>query len=238
MPMDADSQEKQFLAKIAQKLGRATPEKISLRTVSGPPDFGAAPRPSKEKLLAQFSENAGRLTIDCRLVRDKAEIRDKLREVLAEVQARSVICWDTPNLKFYGIADACNAYGLDPVIWDPQADRQEMIRKCAAVDVGITWADFGIADSGSLAVMSSSLQSRSVSLLPPVHIAMLARENILPQLGDVFAVLQDDMLPSSLTFITGPSRTSDIEMDLALGVHGPGKVFVFILDAAQPLTEA
>jgi len=104
-----------------------------------------------------------------------------------------------------------------------------MIRQCANVDVGITWADYGVANTGSMAILSNPVQSRAVSLLPPVHIAILKRETILPHMGDIFTKLDYTDLPSSLTFITGPSRTSDIEMDLALGVHGPAKVFILIL---------
>lgn len=230
MPSYADSQEQRFLEKLAVRLGRPTPDKEPLRSVAGPPDFWTAAKSSPDELLEQFVTNAERLTAKVLVVTDKSQLKRRVEEWLSEIQAKSVMCWDSPQLKLMGIPEACQAAGVNLTYWDHQQDRQEMIRRCASVDVGITSANYGIANTGSLAVLSSPLQSRAVSLLPPVHIAILDRKNILPHMGDIFAQLNEANLPSALNFITGPSRTSDIEMDLALGVHGPGKVFILICE--------
>jgi len=228
MPVYADSQKQHFLEKLALKLGRPTPDKAPLRSVMGPPDFWTAAKSSPENLLKQFVDNAERLTAKVLVATDKSQIKSRVMEWLAEIKAKSVMCWDSSQLKEAGIPEACRAAGAVLTFWDYLQDRREMIRRCASVDVGITWANYGIANTGSLAVLSSPVQSRAVSLLPPVHIALLDRKNILPHMGDIFARLDQANLPSALNFITGPSRTSDIEMDLALGVHGPGKVFILI----------
>lgn len=225
----SDSKEQHFLEKLASKLGRPTPEKIPTRSVSGSPDFWTKIKPTQEDLLQQFMANAEKLTIKCELVTEKNDVKPKISAWLAEIKAQSVMCWDLPELEQVSVQDACHELGLDLALWNHQADRQKMIMQCANVDVGITWADYGIANTGSLAILSNPVQSRAVSLLPSVHIAIFQRENILPHMGDIFAKLDNTNLPSSLTFITGPSRTSDIEMDLTLGVHGPAQVFVLIL---------
>lgn len=228
MPAYVDPQEQRFLEKLALKLGRPTPDQAPRRSVAGPPGFWTAAKPSVDDLLEQFAANAERLTAKVLVATDKFQIKSRVAEWLSELKAKSVICWDLPQLKEAGIPEACRAAGAALTFWDHRQDRREMIRRCASVDVGITRADYGIANTGSLAVMSSPQQSRAVSLLPPVHIAILDRKDILPQMGDIFARLDQSNLPSALNFITGPSRTSDIEMDLALGVHGPGRVFILI----------
>ncbi len=226
----SDSKEQHFLEKLASKLGRPTPEKIPTRSVSGPPDFWTKAKPGEDELLQHFMVNAEKLTIKCELVTDKNEVKKKISAWLAEIKAQSVMCWDLPELEQVSVLDACHELGLNIALWNHQADRQKMIRQCAQVDVGITWADYAIANTGSLAILSNPIQSRAVSLLPAIHIAIFQRKNILPHMGDIFAKLDYANLPSSLTFITGPSRTSDIEMDLTLGVHGPRQVFILILD--------
>ncbi len=102
----------------------------------------------------------------------------------------------------------------------------------AEADAGVTEADFGIAESGTLALLHRPGQGRGLSLLPPVHIAVLRASDLVPDLGALFHKLQSDARhpASALTFITGPSRTGDIEFVLTKGVHGPGEVYVVLLE--------
>ena len=91
-------------------------------------------------------------------------------------------------------------------------------------------AAFGLADTGSVVLVSSPAEPRARSLLPDVHVSLLREDRILPGLDELFAALGGD-LPSSLAIVTGPSRSADIEQRLAVGVHGPGEVHVVILEA-------
>lgn len=102
---------------------------------------------------------------------------------------------------------------------------------CATVEVGVTSADYALADTGSLIFLSESGESRLLSLLPPCHIAIIDRAKILTGLDELFT-LQPDLGASSsaMVLITGPSRTADIEMRLVRGVHGPGELHVVIVD--------
>jgi L-lactate utilization protein LutC len=101
----------------------------------------------------------------------------------------------------------------------------------AAVDVGITSADYALADTGSLVFFTESHESRLLSLLPPCHIAVIDSSRIVASLDDVFRLRP---LPgaesSAMVVITGPSRTADIEMRLVRGVHGPGEIHVIIIE--------
>jgi L-lactate utilization protein LutC len=108
-------------------------------------------------------------------------------------------------------------------------DREELREVCATADVGITSADYALADTGTLVMIASPQEARLVSLLPPAHIAVVPRDRILTGLDELFtlAPLPADVT-SSMVLITGPSRTADIEQILVRGVHGPGQITVVI----------
>ncbi len=97
------------------------------------------------------------------------------------------------------------------------------------VDCGITDVYCAVAETGSLVVRASTSQGRSISLVPPIHVAIVEPRNFLPDLVDLFEKLKADGPASATTIITGPSKTADIEMNLVKGVHGPGVVQVFVL---------
>ena len=102
-------------------------------------------------------------------------------------------------------------------------------------DVGITSAQAGIAETGTLVLDSSQERNRLVSLVPPVHIAILDASKIFLTLGETLAALESGPeLSPAITFITGPSRTADIELTLTLGVHGPQELYVIINEGASP----
>jgi L-lactate utilization protein LutC len=101
---------------------------------------------------------------------------------------------------------------------------------CAAADVGITSADYALADTGSLVMIASPREARLVSLLPPAHIAVVPRDRILTGLDELFSILPNPAaVASSMVLITGPSRTADIEQILVRGVHGPGQITVVVV---------
>lgn len=108
--------------------------------------------------------------------------------------------------------------------------KDELRDLCATADIGITSADYALADTGTLVMLASAEESRLISLLPPVHLALVPRERILSGLDELFTIMP---LPadrsSSMVFITGGSRTADIEMILVRGVHGPGEIHVVVI---------
>lgn len=106
------------------------------------------------------------------------------------------------------------------------------IAATAEADLGITGAAYGIGLTGSLVVDSTRAGARTASLLPPIHLALLRRDRLLPTPGDLFRHLDErlpDGLPSNLVFITGPSRSADIELQLTVGVHGPKALVIALL---------
>jgi L-lactate dehydrogenase complex protein LldG len=95
---------------------------------------------------------------------------------------------------------------------------------------GLSRALYGLADTGSVVLAASPEEPRANSLLPDVHVSLLAEDRILPGLDELFAAVGDD-LPSALAIVTGPSRSADIEQKLVVGVHGPGEVHIVLVPA-------
>jgi len=98
---------------------------------------------------------------------------------------------------------------------------------------GVSVALYGLADTGSVVLAASPEEPRARSLLPAVHVSLLAEDRILPGLPELFEALGDD-LPSALAIVTGPSRSADIEQHLVVGVHGPGEVHVVLAPPTLP----
>jgi len=101
---------------------------------------------------------------------------------------------------------------------------------------GVSHALYGLADTGSVVLAASATEPRARSLLPAVHVSLLAEDRILPGLAQLFEALGGE-LPSALAIVTGPSRSADIEQKLVVGVHGPGEVHVVLAPSAPAVSE-
>ncbi|MBI4023806.1 MAG: LUD domain-containing protein [Verrucomicrobia bacterium] len=106
-------------------------------------------------------------------------------------------------------------------------------KSLANVDLGISGCECVVARTGSVVLTSQSGFGRALSVLPPAHIVVARRSQLVADLNDAYRLLQtrhSKLWPSMITIITGPSRTADIEKILVLGAHGPRKLFVLLLD--------
>ena len=127
-----------------------------------------------------------------------------------------------------------------PAIYEGADDRETVRRRLSESGMGITGADYAIAETGSVIVVPRKGLSRLVSVVPPVHVAIVRPQDILGTLDDLFALRRLEFhrsgangnadLGSYLNFITGPSRTADIEQTIVVGVHGPREVHMVLLD--------
>lgn len=109
------------------------------------------------------------------------------------------------------------------------ASESDYRRSAEAAAYGLTSAMLGVAASGSVVLAASPDRPRVTSLLPRHHLVLLPESRIVPDLAAALRRFSADTLPSQLLFVTGPSRTSDIENDLTIGVHGPAQVTVALI---------
>jgi L-lactate utilization protein LutC len=165
-----------------------------------------------------------------RVANAEAAVACVLELVQAKAARRAVLSRDS-ILEELGLAERLHGLGIE--VWRPgEPESGDAPEPLFAADIGITGVDFLIAETGSVVVASRPDHPRSLSLLPPVHIAVARSEQIVPDLFDLLTPEQfgnPPELPSCLTLITGPSKTGDIELRLVTGVHGPGEVHVVLI---------
>ena len=154
------------------------------------------------------------------LVRSETEAGAALARILREAGARRVVGSDAPVVQriVQAVGNGIAINRLDGL------SRDDLF----ACDAGVTTAQWGIAETGTLVLESARERSRLLSLVPPIHVALLSTRCICESLGDALARVS--VASHAITFITGPSRTSDIELTLVVGVHGPQTVHVLLME--------
>ena len=144
------------------------------------------------------------------------DVTDALNRILTDLKPRRIAISDTPLINEINIE-------IDELGVAPNA--HDIFR----FDVGISTVQAAIAETGTLILDSACERHRLVSLVPPVHIAIVNASTICDTLSDALALLRKDKeISPAVTFITGPSRTADIELTLAIGVHGPQELYVIV----------
>jgi L-lactate dehydrogenase complex protein LldG len=116
-------------------------------------------------------------------------------------------------------------------VWGQRSGLLQRTERC---QLGIVWPDYAVANTGTLVLQCSPQQGRSVSLLTDILFAVVRADQLVTRMGEAFDRIKDGkadarQYPSSLNLITGPSRSADIENDLTIGIHGPGKVYTVII---------
>jgi L-lactate dehydrogenase complex protein LldG len=161
--------------------------------------------------------------------------------IARERGARRLVTWDEAALGFDpGSALAREGLAVAAVRAGEEDDaaRARHRAEAAAAQIGVTGADFVLAETGTLILLSGAGRPRSTSLLPDVHVAVFGRDRLLETLEQVGVMLEAlhadadrSMSGAMVNFITGPSRTADIELTLTRGVHGPKEVHAIFVEA-------
>lgn len=176
-----------------------------------------------EDHLKQFAANAADLKAEFYAVKDNGELNESLAAM------RNQLGWKKVSSHHGNLSDAaCAALGL-PVIF---TDTPHSVDDMEASDVGISECDALIAQTGSVLITSRSAGGRALSVLPPHHIIIARKDQLIGSLPEAFALIKTRYganYPSMISFITGPSRTGDIERILVLGAHGPKKLSIFLI---------
>lgn len=209
-----------FLAELSARLGRPRPRVAPARDFQGP-DPLVAPLPQAE-LAQRFAHELTQVGGEVVLARSAEEARAALAAELR--QAERVVSWARSELASFDLAPIWREFAAR--CYEPQ--NPEFRRLLLLADVGVTGVDHAVAETGSLVLSAGVGRPRGVSLLPRLHIALLRESQLLPRMGLAWPSYRQEP-PSALHFITGPSRTSDIENDLSIGVHGPARVLAIVL---------
>jgi L-lactate dehydrogenase complex protein LldG len=241
----------EFLARIRGEMARV-PDPRAARPSMRP----VRPRDRLEVLRRELSErwreNLERFTREfervggvLHRVAAPGEVADVIAGLAGERGAERVVAWHADALGV-DVTAALIARGLAtsaaPAGEVAAAERARHRAVAAAADLGVTGVDLAIAETGTLVVVSGAGRPRSASLLPPCHVAVLHRDVLVESLAQAGLALEawhegaaDGDRGASINFITGPSRTADIELTLTRGVHGPREVHaVFVEQGLAP----
>lgn len=184
-------------------------------------------------LVARFCEMLTAAGGEPYPVSDRKAACEKILELVKSANAHRVLLSHGKVVDSLELPSALRRLGCE-VVEVRSLDEARAFESFFAADLGITGVDYLIAETGSIITKSSPASPRSASLLPPLHIAVAEREQVLPDLFDLFdrdLAARIDNLPACVSVITGPSKTGDIELKLVTGVHGPGEVHVVIINA-------
>ena len=221
-----------FLAELSARLGRPRPREAPARNFQGADPFAstsaspaqdAATTPSA--LARRFAHELTQVGGEVVLARSAAEACAALAKELQA--AERVVSWSRSELTGLDLAGVWRDFGAR--CHEPKS--ADFRRHLLLADVGITGVDCAVAETGSLVLSASPGRPRGVSLLPRLHVALVRESQLVPRMGLAWPGYPRP-LPSAVHFITGPSRTSDIENDLSIGVHGPARVLAIVVPEA------
>lgn len=209
-------------------------------------------RDEKQQLLDKLFEMAQPINLKVIASKDQAETTALISDLVREKQPewgneKTVVMWQHPLLESLNIRQALLAQNVplyitafedNAVTAIPAVNQRQRLRK-NIIDsyIGITSADFCMAETATLVMRTRPGQARSVSLVPSIHVAVITLDQIIADLKELYALLkwdpevQKEGLTNCMTFISGPSKTADVEATMVHGAHGPREVYVYVISA-------
>lgn len=204
------------LSNIRRSLGRTDRSPVGLRPAIYTP---RQPQAVDAELALFFDELQKLSGVGAEISAN--EIAAKLKELVETQEIKKATLWHTPLIEKLGIEKILSALGVE--LLPENAPKAEL----ALCDLGITEADYLLPETGTIVLHASAEMPRATSLLPRVHLAIATPDMLRPDLHQVFTEGKNN---TYMVFITGPSRTADIELTTALGVHGPRDLVVWVLE--------
>lgn len=193
--------------------------------------------PAEEDLAEQFASELRKLECSSYMCASEQAARELISSLLERYNTTQVITWNMTQIALPGLEELLAQHQIEHTnISVSGTERAAQLQKLESATLCITGADVAIAESASIVLRGGAGRPRLASLLAPIYIAIIRKSQLVRGLGEALMRLQSDYPDdffrdsSSLTFITGPSRTADIELTLTLGVHGPREVHAIMLD--------
>jgi len=174
--------------------------------------------PNDELLEVLFAEQFTAVSGQFVFCEDEIQFIESLLTLAEERKWHKIYCWEPP---------------LQAILTKYEYPFFETDKDFRDAQVGFTLCEALVARNGSILISNANMAGRRLSIYPPVHIVLAYTSQLVTDLKDGFKLIKTKyghQLPSMITTITGPSRTSDIEKTLVLGAHGPKELFVFLLD--------
>lgn len=227
-----------FLSKVAQRLGR----KNVVTNVQRPnwtygPQHKVLQHASSDELLNVLIKQCENIHTAVKIT-SKAKLENTVQEVVAAYGGGPVVTWKDERFNEYGLTNLfLEKWPKENVpvhIWDYALEGAN-IEKVEKANVGITISDITLAESGTAVLFSHKNKGRTVSFLPLTSIIIIPKSSIVPRMTQAAQMIQEkvnsgEQIASAVNFITGPSNSADIELNLVVGVHGPVKATYIVVE--------
>ncbi|WP_232732406.1 LutC/YkgG family protein [Bacillus sp. mrc49] len=221
-----------FLANIAKNLGRPLiSEGISPPVWKNAPQREVLKHATPNDLVEVLQEQCKRVHTDFHLT-DTTQVKHRLNQVIEQLGNGPLIIPNDDRFLEYELDELL--LEKDTFVWNHQAGRKN-IEKAERANIAITFSEMTLAESATVVLFSSKDHGRSISFLPSCHISIIPKSTIVARMTQAAAAIRSkvargEVVPSCINFITGPSNSADIEMDLVVGVHGPIKAVYIVIE--------
>lgn len=223
-----------FLNTVAEKLNRPRKMNVTKPAWTTTPQFDVLKDATQDELVEVLKKHCE--VIHTQFIETSLdELTQQIRRVFKQYEVGSVVTWKDERYKEFGLEqDLLTNEDIDVHIWDP-ALKEKNIVAAEKADVGITFSDITLAESGTVVLFSNENKGRSVSLLPKTYIAIVPKSTLVPRMTQATSVINKQVqegkkISSCIDFITGPSNSADIELNLIVGVHGPIKATYILVN--------
>ncbi|MEH7222776.1 lactate utilization protein C [Bacillus sp. JJ1566] len=226
-----------FLDQIAKQLGRER------KTALAPPVWKHNPQ---EVVLkdASVDELVEILKLQCTKIHtelittSKSKLPEDLEKKIKEFGSGPIITWKDKRFEQFGLKSLLNeklpSEQVEVFEWNPNLGK-ENITKAEQANIGMTISEITLAESGTVVLYSGPNRGRTISFLPTHSIVIVPKSTIVPRMTQAAKLIREkvkkgEQVPSAINFITGPSNSADIELNLVVGVHGPVKATYILVE--------
>ncbi|PIC64814.1 lactate utilization protein C [Sporosarcina sp. P13] len=225
-----------FLGEIATRLGREPKMQVEKPVWKYQPQRAVLTDASADELLEVLRKQCQQIHTDL-VETTLANLANALNETVKLYGGGPLSLWKDPRFAEFGLSDLIEtkwpSEEMEVNSWDTTLGDKNIVRAEQA-NVGITFSDLTLAESGTVVLFSSADKGRSVSLLPTHYIAIIPKSTLVPRITQAADLIREkldngELVPSCINFITGPSNSADIEMNLVVGVHGPVKATYIVV---------
>lgn len=227
-----------FLKKVAGRLGR---EQI-ISGVERPkwsynPQDAVLKEANADELLEVLKTQCTKIHTDL-IVTDAAYLPETVKKIVAEYGGGSIVTWKDERFDQFGLTPLLKEIwpkeNVEVHEWDYEQENRN-ISYAEHANIGITISDITLAESGTAVLFSSKDRGRTVSFLPAASIILIPKSTLVPRMTQAARIIRERIksgaqVASCINFITGPSNSADIEMNLVVGVHGPVKAAYIVIE--------
>ncbi|MED5223863.1 lactate utilization protein C [Bacillus safensis] len=233
------SRRESFLSHIQQQLGKNSSPSASIQRPEWKHQvqWETNGSLSKEELVEQLKKQCQQ--IHTRVVETTPEEAPSvLRLLITEYGEGAVMTSRDRRFEQYGFLpmfDSLQQEGISITSWNTDASREEKLRQAEQAKYAVVFSDYTLAESGTVVLSSHQGQGRALHFLPMMYIVCIEKSSIVPRMIQAVSALnrsveEGEQAKGAIHFISGPSNSADIEMNLVVGVHGPVQAVYLLID--------